>query len=86
METMIEILNWAGGMIAALFAVFSYECLRKIAGWKTNAEIETLRRRVADLEAMRRIDACASQIERRTARGYPPGRRVPSLRIVEPGE
>lgn len=55
METLI---NYVGGLAAFLTLVFGWvvivEALRLLAGWKVDATVAALRRRLADVEALRR--------------------------------
>ena len=58
MEMILNILNVAGGIVAGLLTLAIYELLRVLTGRKVDVTVETLRRRIADLEALRRRDGC----------------------------
>jgi len=50
MQTILFILNVAGGMVAAVFAVMCFELLRVIAGRKESVTAATLLARIAELD------------------------------------
>lgn len=45
-----------GIMLMGIGVVTGGEALRRLVGWKTDHRVETLKRRLADVEALRRLD------------------------------
>ena len=54
METVSTILDVAGWLLMGVAAMIAAEALRLLAGWREGVEAATLRRRLADVEALRR--------------------------------
>lgn len=81
MEMILSMANAAGGMVAAFATVGIWEALRLLSGRKVDAEVAALRRRLADVEAIRgrERDAYRSRSIIREHIGEPPfPRSVPN--------
>jgi hypothetical protein len=54
---MFVLVNWVGGIATFITLIMGFwimvESIRKLAGWKVDAEVAALRRRLFDVEAIR---------------------------------
>lgn len=57
METVSTILDVAGWFLMGVATVIAAEALRSLSGWRDSVAVETLKRRLADVEALRRGEA-----------------------------